>query len=91
MQTNFESSRDLTSKAIAHLKEGFDLKGEEHQIKVSTHPIIANAMYAREKEVIGNERLKTLTKLARNLEDDELEKMVGILGYKVIVSDEKNN
>lgn len=53
------------------------------------HPIISNAMYFRDKEVLMNERMRVIRDLARALDNENFEKAIKELGYTVIDSQGK--
>ena len=50
-------------------------------LKVMMSPIISNAIFKRENELLEKERFRTLIILARVLNDDNLEKSIEALGY----------
>ena len=64
---------------------------ELYQAKVEMHPIIANAMYARELKTLENERLTTLVQLARVLDDENMTKAINGLGYVLQTPNPKPN
>ena len=91
MKTGFEVADTIIKHTLSfhfpELKEmentGVDSK--IYQLRVGMCPNISNALYARDKEVLENERLKTIVTLARTLKDKDLAKAIDALGYTLNV------
>lgn len=94
METNL-SERTTTSLNISSktsddvvkvvTSKWFKFKGDERQLHTQIHPIISNAMYNREKELLEDERFKTLIALARTFDDETVNKAIVALNYQLIV------
>ena len=61
--------------------ENTGVKSLKYQLRVGISPSVSNAMFARDKEILENERLKTIVTLARTLKDKDLAKAIEALGY----------
>lgn len=65
--------------------ENLKFEGDPYQLKTSIAPYIANSMYTREKECLEEERFRTLTTLARTLDDETLQRTIEAFKYKLTV------
>lgn len=78
-------AKDFAKSAFKYGIEKYD----EYQLAISLDPIISNACYHRELEVLERERFKTLIALSRTLDDDNLEKTITALNYKITLKEDK--
>lgn len=79
-----DASSEATNRIMEHVVPNHGFGGDANQLKISIHPQIANAMFARDKEVLEMERLTTLITLARTLDDENLHKAYDALNYQII-------
>jgi uncharacterized radical SAM superfamily protein len=90
MNTTHNDSSITTDEVIKTLQDHFNVTSDRNQLKSSIHPTIANAMFARDKELLKKERFDTLVKLARFIGDNEtLEQIIGVLNYEIVLKDKK--
>jgi hypothetical protein len=85
MKKSFSESLEVTTQIMETVVSKFEVEGDLNQMKISIHPIIANAMYNRDNELLEQERFKTLITLARTLNDGNLGKVIKALNYKLII------
>lgn len=85
MKTLHEQSLEVTKSIIALTVSHFNFKGDEYQFQISVHPVVSNAMYAREKELLEEERFRTIISLARVMNDADMSVIVKALGYTLTV------
>lgn len=85
MKKSIEQSLDVTSQIMETVIAKFEVEGDLNQMKVQMHPIIANAMYQRDKELLEKERFETLITLVRTLDNTNIEAVVKALRYELTV------
>lgn len=85
MKNSFDHSSDVTDEIMKYVISNYEITGDVKQIKLEIHPIISNAMYFRENDVLEKERFKTLITLARALDDENLQKAIDALKYKLLL------
>ena len=85
MKKSIEQSLEVTSQIIETVIAEFEVEGDLNQMKVQMHPIIANAMYQRDKELLEKERFETLIALARTLDNTNIEAVVKALRYELTI------
>jgi len=88
------SSTEQSSEVVKHIAENvfsqFKIKkGDLNQLKVQMHPVISNAMYAREKSILERERFQTFIALSRVLDDAAMESAINALGYEFVKKSSK--
>jgi len=88
MKTNRDIAYPI-AKRVTEIAVAFDIKGEPKQFTNQIDPIISNAMYAREKELLARERLITIIKLGRVLDINTCLNAVAELDYEVIIKPDK--
>jgi len=76
-------SLGVSQNVVDIVDKSFNEKYDFKQLKVQIHPIISNAMYKRDKEIIMNERFNTLITLSKSLDNETLKKVIDSLGYKL--------
>ena len=81
MKTIQDDSNEI-AKQIEKLAETFNID-KNNQFKIQILPIISNAIYARENDLLEQERFQTIIKLSRVLNDEEIIKAIDGLGYGV--------
>lgn len=79
--TALEISNTITNEIAPKYK--FEDKDESYQFKVTIFPLISNTMYAREKELLENERIDTIIGLSKVLDSDTVKKVMKELGYNI--------
>ena len=82
MQTNFELSNVISNHIVAIVK---DDTIDKKQIKPQILPIISNQIFAYETELLEIERFNTLIKLARVLDDTNLQIAIKALNYTLAI------
>jgi len=85
MKKSIEQSLEVTSQIMETVIAKFEVEGDLNQMKVQMHPIIANAMYQRDKELLEKERFETLIALARTLDNTNIEAVVKALRYELTI------
>ena len=80
--TALEISKTITHEILP--KFNIENKDDTYQFKVTIHPLISNIMYAREKELLENERIDTIIGLSKVLDSDTVKKVMVELGYNII-------
>lgn len=85
MKKNIELGLEISDKIIAEVIPNFKVEGDLHQMKLQLHPIISNALYNHSKEIIEAERFRTLINLSREFNDEEMQKVIKSLGYKLTI------
>lgn len=83
MKDNLLHSMDVTTNVINSLSSSFKLEGDYQHMKSTIHPIISNAMFHREKELLEEERFTTLIALAKVLDDDNIHRAITALKYQL--------
>ncbi len=83
MENCTDKAFKISQEIIDSVIPPFKLQGDLYQMKSGMAPIISNAMYARENELIQNERMETLITLARVLDNESIEKSVKGLRYQI--------
>ncbi len=83
MKKATEQSLEVTNQIIETVLA--NVTSDLSQIKVQIQPIIANAMYQRDKELLEKQRLETLITLARTLDNTNIEAAVKALRYELTV------
>jgi hypothetical protein len=81
--TNFDASKETTSQIMQTVISNFDVQGDLNQMEKNIHPIISNAMFQRDKDLLQQERFETLIILSRTLDDISISKCIDALGYKL--------
>ena len=77
---SLEVSNDVVSTACT-----LGFKGDSYQLLVNVHPLVSNAMHYRDKELLEQERFRTVIALARVLDDSGLDLAIKGLGYQLTV------
>lgn len=85
MKKSIDLGLDVSKEIMDKVISKFDVSGDLNQIKISIHPIIANAMYQRDKELLQKERFETLIALARVLDNENIEAAIKALRYELNV------
>lgn len=85
MKKSIEQSLEVTSQIMETVIAKFEVEGDLNQMKVQMHPIIANAISQRDKELLEKERFETLITLARILDNTNIEAVVKALRYELTV------
>ena len=78
-----EHSRAVTENVVKNLITNFKCEGDYQQMISSIHPIISNAMFHRENELLEEERFKSLITLSRVLDDTNINKAISSLKYQL--------
>lgn len=73
------------AKEVTEIGVQFEIKGEPRQFTSSIAPIISNAIYNREKELLEIERWKTVRVLANVLLEDTFTEVITALNYKITI------
>jgi hypothetical protein len=84
VKASIDAGLETTKSIMEHVIPNHKFDGDPKQLQISIHPQIANAMFARDKEVLELERLTTLITLARTLDDENLHKAYDALNYQII-------
>ena len=82
MKTNFEESQEVTKKTMEVVSIYFK-RGDSKQASIGILPIISNAMFLREKEILEQERVKTIFALAKTLDFDNFKACIDSLGFNI--------
>lgn len=90
MNTPFEDSKPVTKKVVELMTEHFGVTTDERQVAASVHPLISNAMFKRDQELLEQERMETLIALSRVLDNESIIKAVTALHYSVTVKPYKD-
>lgn len=85
MKTNSELGLEISNKIIEEVIPNFKVDGDLHQMKIQIHPIISNVLYNRSNEIIEAERFRTLINLSREFNDEDMQRVIKSLGYKLTV------
>ena len=85
MKKSIEQSLEVTNQIMETVIAKFEVEGDLNQMKVQIHPIIANTMYQRDKELLEKERFTTLITLARTLDDTNIEAVIKALRYELTI------
>ena len=83
VKKSIDAGLETTKLIMDHVIPNHKFEGDPNQLKISLHPQISNAMFARDKEVLELERLTTLITLARTLDDVNLHKAYDALNYQI--------
>ena len=82
MKRATEQSAEVVNE-IMNIISTFKIEGDPKQLKTSIHPVISNAMFHRENELLEQERLETLVTLSRTFDDENMRKAVKALRYQI--------
>jgi hypothetical protein len=74
-----------TAKEITEIAVTFEIKGQPMQFTSSIAPIISNVIYNREKEILKEERFRTIIRLAKNHNEDIVLALISNLEYEITV------
>lgn len=85
MKNSTAHSLEVTNQIMEAVVSTFKVEGELNQMKVQIHPIIGNAMFHRDKELLEIERFRTLIALSRALDDQSIEAAIKALRYQLTV------
>ena len=85
MKNTVDHSQEVTDSIMENVISKFKIEGDARQLKIQMMPIIANAMYQRDNELLENERLETVIALSRVLDNDTVKKAVKELRYSLTV------
>lgn len=80
-----DASRRVITEIMAHAIFPSKLSGDNRQLETSIHPLIANAMYNRDKEILEEERWRTIETLAKSGHVSDFHSVMKELGYKLKV------
>jgi hypothetical protein len=91
MKTSFDESKiiinNITNNIINNIIKDYNLPINLTQVKTQIHPIISNAIFARDKELLEKERFETLITLAKVLDNQNIEVAVKALKYKLTIKE----
>lgn len=87
MKTPSKQSWKVVTEIAEYVLKPYKIEGDLHQIKISIDPLIANAMYKRDKLMRNEEQMRTVIKLARVLDDENMAKAIKGLGYEMVITD----
>jgi hypothetical protein len=80
MDLSWKIAKEITEIAVGN----FEIKGEPRQFTSSIAPSISNAIFNREKELLQEERLLTIIKLSKTVEnEDSILHIIKGLGYEL--------
>lgn len=85
MKSSTEQGLETTKKIMEEVIPLFSAGGDFNQMKIQIHPIIANSMYNRDKELLQKERFRTIYHLSRVFSDDEMDNVIKSLGFNVTI------
>jgi len=85
MKKAVEQGLETTNKIMENVISNFKIEGDLHQMKLQMHPIISNAMFDRDNEILEDERFRTIQHLSRVFNDEEMKKAIKCLDYKLII------
>lgn len=85
MKNSIDQSVEVTTQIMETVIAKFEVNGDLNQMKIQMYPIIANAMYQRDKELFEKERFETLITLARTLDNTNIESVIKALRYELKV------
>lgn len=85
MENSLNNSLEVAKQIADVAFDSYGAQGDKHQLSISIHPFISNAMYRAGLDILENERFKTLVTLARTLDDDNLTKAIQALKYTLSV------
>jgi hypothetical protein len=89
MKTNRDITYPIAKQITAIAVDRFEIKGEPRQFTVQIDPLISNMMFHRELEIIAHERLTTIMKLSRILDDNMLFTVADALDLEVNIKKDK--
>ena len=81
----FDASKRVTKEMMTHVMPSFKPKGDEYQLEISIYPLISNAMHHRDKEILEEERWRTIETLAKSGHVSDFHSVMKELGYKLKV------
>lgn len=76
-----EQALEVSNKIMESVISQFQVEGNLNQMKIQIHPIISNAMFHRDNEILEAERFRTLQQLSRVLSDKAMKKAIKSLGF----------
>ncbi len=85
MKNSVEHSLEVVNEIMTSVISSFEVKGDVNQLKTGMMPLISNAMFNRDKEVLEQERFETLITLSRTLDDEQVKKVIRALRYSLTV------
>jgi hypothetical protein len=84
VKASIDAGLETTKSIMEQVIPNHNFGGDANQLQIGIHSQIANAMFARDKEVLELERLTTLIALARTLDDINIHKAYDALNYQII-------
>lgn len=85
MKRATDEGLNISNEIMDEVISKFEVKGDLHQIKIQIHPIISNAMFHRDNELLEEERFRTFQKLSREFNDEDMKRIIKSLGYHLTV------
>ena len=86
MKKASEQGLETTNQIIESVVSQFQIKGNLNQMKIQIHPIISNAIFARDNELLEAERFRTIQHLARVFNDKDMEQIVKCLEFHLTIA-----
>jgi hypothetical protein len=86
MKKASEQGLEATNQIMKSVISQFQIEGDLNQIKIQIHPIISNAMFARDNELLEAERFRTIQHLSRVFSDEDMERVVKCLGLHLTIA-----
>lgn len=84
MNKSFNESLAVTKQAVSVVNKQHELSAlTSKQLETEIHPIISNAFYKRENELLEEERFLTLVSLSRSMNDEEMKRIYSALNYQI--------
>jgi hypothetical protein len=85
MKNCTEYALDITKEIMEDIISKYEIVGDLNQIKIQIHPIISNAIYKRENELLEKERFNNIIKLSRALDDENVKSVIDALNYQLTI------
>ena len=84
---NLTVATETLDKVLTAIQVWEESKYGKKQLPIQLLPHISNALYHRGNELVEAERFKTIIALARALDDDNMQKALIGLKYKLTIED----
>lgn len=86
MKNSSEQGLETTNQIMESVISQFQIEGDLNQMKIQIHPIISNAMFARDNELLEAERFRTIQHLSRVFSDEDMKRVVKCLGLHLTIA-----
>jgi hypothetical protein len=86
MKKSSEQGLEITNQIMESITSQFEIQGDVNQIKAQIHPVISNAIFERDKELLEAERFRIIQHLSRIFNNEDMERVVKCLRLRLTIA-----